>query len=159
MISKSYRCIKMDLFASHPFMSQISCVIQRQAWSAYTRNLTHSYQVNLKMLDSFDHRQALLLHHCVPGFPGDQLLEEVGQGVVAAIAKSWLSTTSIPRLDASVNRRKDRSMLGNLNTGPQMRAAFRLWKAVCSSFIHTIFSGCSLVIILVRGEPALRSHG
>ena len=47
----------------------------------------HSCQVDLKMLDGFDHRQAFFLHHFVSGLPGEQLLGEVDYRVVAAICR------------------------------------------------------------------------
>ncbi len=48
---------------------------------------SHSFHVDLKMLYGFDHRQVFFLHHCVSGFPGEQLLGEVGYRVVAAICR------------------------------------------------------------------------
>ena len=68
---------------------------------------SHSCQVDLKMFDGFDHRQAFFLHHCVSGLPWEQLLGEVGYRVVAVFCRLLAQHCSDPKSNAYVNRRND----------------------------------------------------
>ena len=67
---------------------------------------SHSCQVDLKMLDGFDHRQAFFLHHCVSGLPGEQLLGEVGYRVVAAICRLLAQHCSDPLVRCICKQKK-----------------------------------------------------